>query len=225
VPFGPRGAAAPPPDPKSYGIAPDLGQQPFGRHGSFGIAASGGPETGFEPSAPAVHGTPGAAGAPGAPGAGTGRRRAPLPGDAAVPEPRREGEVSAPSSPMAAASFEPYDGYGARPHSPQEAPPLAFPQPGSQGGRPPSSATVPQPADSALPRRTRGGSGIGWPAGGAGGPDGPAPVQDPEEVRAKLEEYEAGVEQALRDSAQDMPVRRPDGTRFGPDGPSRGGED
>ena len=221
VPFGPRGAAAPPPDPKSFGIAPDLGQQPFGRHGSFGIAASGGPEAGFEAAGPAAHGAPGA---PGAPGAGTGRRRAPLPGDAAVPEPRREGEVPVPPSPMAAASFEPYDGYGARPHPPQEAPPLAFPQPGSQGGRPPSSATVPQPADSALPRRTRGGSGIGWPAGGLGGPEGPAPVQDPEEVRAKLEEYEAGVEQALRDSAQDMPVRRPDGTRFGSDGP-RGGED
>jgi hypothetical protein len=51
-------------------------------------------------------------------------------------------------------------------------------------------------------------------------------VQDPEEVRAKLEEYEAGVEQALRDSAQDMPARRPDGTRYaGSDGPTRDGED
>jgi hypothetical protein len=71
---------------------------------------------------------------------------------------------------------------------------------GSMAQRPPT-----------LPRRVRGAT-APQPASG-GGRQGvslaPAAALDPEEARAAIEEFEAGVDQALRDSARGLPVRPP----------------
>jgi hypothetical protein len=61
-----------------------------------------------------------------------------------------------------------------------------------------------------LPRRVRGAT-APPPAPAGGGRQGvslaPAAALDPEEARAAIEEFEAGVDQALRDSARGLPVR------------------
>ena len=54
---------------------------------------------------------------------------------------------------------------------------------------------------------------------------GPVPPQDPAAVRDALLEYEAGVERALHDSADDMPTRRLPARHAGPATPERDGED
>jgi signal transduction histidine kinase len=85
------------------------------------------------------------------------------------------------------------------------------------------SAVVPQPGDAALPRRTRTATPQpAWPPSGSlsAAPE-PAPQQDAVAVRDALEDYEAGVERALQDSAENLPTRRRSGARHA--GPSAGG--
>ncbi|NUP46190.1 MAG: hypothetical protein HOW97_02590, partial [Catenulispora sp.] len=90
---------------------------------------------------------------------------------------------------------------------------------------PPNSATAPQPADNALPRRVRKAPAQpDWPTAPLSAVTGPAQPQDAVAVRDALLEYEAGVERALHDSADDMPSRRQQARHAGP-APERDGED
>jgi anti-sigma regulatory factor (Ser/Thr protein kinase) len=79
---------------------------------------------------------------------------------------------------------------------------------GSMAQRPPT-----------LPRRVRGAT-APPPAPAGGGRQGvslaPAAALDPEAARAAIEEFEAGVDQALRDSARGLPVRPPGATEHAP---------
>jgi signal transduction histidine kinase len=77
------------------------------------------------------------------------------------------------------------------------------------------SAVAPKPADAALPRRKRNTTPQpSWPPSGAL-TEAPSPPsqQDAVAVRDALEEYESGVERALRESAEDLPTRRRSGAR------------
>jgi hypothetical protein len=78
---------------------------------------------------------------------------------------------------------------------------------GSMAQRPPT-----------LPRRVRGATAGPQPA--SGGRQGvslaPASELDAEAARAAIEEFEAGVDQALRDSAQSLPVRPPGAAEYAP---------
>ena len=85
---------------------------------------------------------------------------------------------------------------------------------------PPASAEGPEPDAvlAALPRRTRANSAVrDEPAPSASAPLAPAHVLDAEAARAAVEEFEAGVEEALRVSAQNLsPLRandEPEGLR------------
>ncbi|MBW8807102.1 MAG: hypothetical protein JF587_25105, partial [Catenulisporales bacterium] len=147
-----------------------------------------------------------------------------------VPEPRRESErLPSRLSPV-------------RPQTPAapapEASPLVPPQPPAQPEPPragppappapaPQSATAPQPSDHALPRRVRKPPPAQpeWPTAPMSAVTGPVPPQDPAAVRDALLEYEAGVERALHDSADDMPTRRLPARHAGPSTPERDGED
>ena len=61
-----------------------------------------------------------------------------------------------------------------------------------------------------LPRRVRGATApTPAPSGRQGVSLAPAAALDPEAARAAIEEFEAGVDQALRDSARGLPVRPP----------------
>jgi signal transduction histidine kinase len=77
---------------------------------------------------------------------------------------------------------------------------------GSMAQRPPT-----------LPRRVRTAR-AAQPAGGTrqGVSLAPAAALDAEAARAAIEEFEAGVDQALRDSAQGLPLRPPGGTPYAP---------
>ena len=115
------------------------------------------------------------------------------------------------------------------PHQPPPEPPrfAAGPPAAAPPGTPPPSATAPQPADGALPRRVRKSpSHPDWPTSQmptvAGGP---VPPQDAQAVRDALEDFEAGVERANRDSADQIPTRRQAARHAGPTTPERDGED
>jgi hypothetical protein len=56
-------------------------------------------------------------------------------------------------------------------------------------------------------------------------PDGPVQPQDARAVREALEAFEAGVERANRDSAEQTPTRRQAARHAGPATPERDGED
>jgi hypothetical protein len=111
------------------------------------------------------------------------------------------------------------------PHG-QAAPPGAAPPSAPPA---PASATTPQPADGALPRRVRKTPARpDWPVGQASAVDAPAVPQDARAVRDALEAFEAGVEQANRDSAEQttqLPSRRQAARHAGPATPQRDGED
>ena len=139
---------------------------------------------------------------------GLGRRRA-LPGGEAqhlphqpVPEPRRETETLPPGAAALGA-----------------VPPVS----------PPPSATTPQPADGALPRRVRKApSHPDWPTSQIAAVAGPVPPQDAQAVRDALEDFQAGVERANRDSAEQttqLPTRRQAARHAGPATPERDGKD
>jgi hypothetical protein len=112
------------------------------------------------------------------------------------------------------------------PHLPE--PPGAASAPAPAAPAPPAvsqSATAPQPADNALPRRVRKTPAQpDWPTAPLSAVAGPAQPQDAVAVREALLEYEAGVERALQDSADDMPTRRQPARHAGP-APERDGED
>lgn len=77
---------------------------------------------------------------------------------------------------------------------------------GSMAQRPPT-----------LPRRVRGATAPTPTSGGRQGVSlAPAAALDPEEARAAIEEFEAGVDQALRDSARGLPVRPPGAAEHAP---------
>jgi hypothetical protein len=114
------------------------------------------------------------------------------------------------------------------PHSPVPEPPrfAAGPPAAPPPGTAPPSATTPQPADSALPRRVRKTpSHPDWPTSQMTAVTGPAQPQDAAAVRDALQEYEAGVEQAMRDSAEQTPTHRQSARHAGPATPERDGED
>ena len=81
-------------------------------------------------------------------------------------------------------------------------------------------APPPSPGAPLLPRRVRGNRTPppGFPTGGGrqGVTLAPATALDAEAARAAIEEFEAGVDQALRDSAQGLPVRPPAATANAP---------
>ena len=152
-----------------------------------------------------------------------------------VPEPRRDSEhlparlspVVPPTSAAPPSEASPL----VHPHlpEPQGAPsapaPAAPARPAPAGPAAAQSATAPQPADNALPRRVRKTPAQpDWPTAPLSAVDGPAQPQDPAAVRDALLEYEAGVERALQDSAHDMPARRQPARHAGP-APERDGED
>jgi len=194
-------------------------------------------------------GQPGAPDAPGAryslgplapvPPDGLGRRRA-LPGDdpqylphQPVPVPRRETEMlpvrRPPSVPAPPGAPAPEASGMVHPHQPAPEPPrfAAGPPAAAPPGTAPPSATTPQPSDGALPRRVRKTpSHPDWPTSQmptvAGGP---VPPQDAQAVRDALEDFEAGVERANRDSADQIPTRRQAARHAGPTTPERDGED
>jgi len=130
------------------------------------------------------------------------------------------------------ASQEAYPVYGEAPQDPPTmiTSPLPSVPPGVVPAGPPGSvppAIVPQAADSALPRRVRGSTpGPVWPpAGTLTAAVSPVPQQDAVAVREALEDYEAGVERALRDSAEDLPSRRRSGPRHAGPATAAGAED
>ncbi|MFD0636850.1 ATP-binding protein [Catenulispora yoronensis] len=171
---------------------------------------------------------------------GLGRRRSREPGGEhlphqPVPEPRRESEhlpsrwspvAPPPAAPPAEASPL------VNPHLPPPPEPPRFAAgPGGAASAPPAaraapqSATAPQASDNALPRRVRKAPAQpDWPTAPLSAVTGPAQPQDAVAVRDALLEYEAGVERALYDSADDMPTRRPSARHAGP-APERDGED
>ncbi|MFL6116981.1 MAG: hypothetical protein ACJ786_37360, partial [Catenulispora sp.] len=162
---------------------------------------------------------------------GLGRRRAGgdderNPPHQPVPEPRRESERLpsrlSPVRPQAPATPAPE----ASPMVPSQPPAPSQPAPAPQAPAPaPQSATAPQPTDHALPRRVRKAPAQpDWPTVPMSAVAGPVP-QDPAAVRDALLEYEAGVERALHDSADDMPTRRLPARHAGPSTPERDGED
>jgi signal transduction histidine kinase len=195
-------------------------------------------------------GRPGAPDAPGAryslgplapvPPEGLGRRRALSGGETQhlphqpVPEPRRETGMlpvrrspTVPAPPPAPAPEAPGM---VPPNQPAPEPPrfAAGPAPAAPpGAAAPPSATTPQPADGALPRRVRKPppSHPDWPTSQLPQVDGPAQQQDARAVRDALEEFEAGVERANRDSAEQTPTRRQTARHAGPTTPERDGED
>jgi signal transduction histidine kinase len=194
-------------------------------------------------------GQPGAPDAPGAryslgplapvPPEGLGRRRA-LPGEdqqylphQPVPVPRRETEMlpvrRPPSVPAPPGAPAPEASGMVHPQPAPEPPRFAAgPPAAAPPGTAPPSATTPQPADGALPRRVRKAppSHPDWPTSQmptvAGGP---VPPQDAQAVRDALEDFEAGVERANRDSADQIPTRRQAARHAGPTTPERDGED
>lgn len=116
-----------------------------------------------------------------------------------------------------------------QPHQPAPEPPrfAAGPAPAAPPGAAPPSATTPQPADGALPRRVRKTppSHPDWPTSQMPTVAGPVPPQDARAVRDALMEFEAGVERANRDSAEQLPTRRQAARHAGPTTPERDGED
>jgi hypothetical protein len=186
---------------------------------------------------------------------GLGRRRAlPAGGEGQhlphqpVPEPRRGSEtLPARRQPAASSPFPapaPEASGMDRPYPPAPEPPrfaagagqtAPHGQAAPPGAAPPSappapaSATTPQPADGALPRRVRKTPARpDWPVGQASAVDAPAVPQDARAVRDALEAFEAGVEQANRDSAEQttqLPSRRQAARHAGPATPQRDGED
>ena len=170
---------------------------------------------------------------------GLGRRRALSGGEPQhlphqpVPEPRRETEMlpvrrppTVPAPPGAPAPEAPGM---VQPHQPAPEPPrfAAGPAPAAPPGAAPPSATTPQPADGALPRRVRKTppSHPDWPTSQMPTVAGPVPPQDARAVRDALMEFEAGVERANRDSAEQLPTRRQAARHAGPTTPERDGED
>ena len=100
--------------------------------------------------------------------------------------------------------------------------------PGAPGVQSAQSATSPRPADGALPRRTRKtpaqSQAQSQPASQLSAVAGPMQHQDAVAVRDALEEYEAGVEQARRESVTDLPSRRQSARFDGPGAPQRDGD-
>jgi len=94
--------------------------------------------------------------------------------------------------------------------------------PALTGGAPRSTAPGPGaplgPSAPLLPRRVRGNRAPqSSPSGGRQGVTlAPASALDAEAARAAIEEFEAGVDRALRDSAQELPVRPPAATANAP---------
>ncbi|MEY9856856.1 signal transduction histidine kinase [Catenulispora sp. GAS73] len=172
---------------------------------------------------------------------GLGRRRALAGGETQhlphqpVPEPRRETGMlpvrRPPTVPAPPAAPAPEAPGMVPPHQPAPEPPrfAAGPAPAAPPGAvAPPSATTPQPADGALPRRVRKTpSHPDWPTSQMPvvGADGPAQPQDARAVRDALEDFEAGVERANRDSADQIPTRRQAARHAGPTTPERDGED
>ncbi|MEZ0114009.1 signal transduction histidine kinase [Catenulispora sp. EB89] len=250
APPSPAPAASPSPAPSYQPIQP---QAPAG-HQPHQPPAAGPDGSSLQASGLDALGRPGAPDAPGAryslgplapvPPEGLGRRRALAGGETQhlphqpVPEPRRETGMlpvrrppTVPAPPPAPAPEAPGM---VPPHQPAPEPPrfAAGSAPAAPAAPPgavtPPSATTPQPADGALPRRVRKTpSHPDWPTSQMPvvGADGPAQPQDARAVRDALEEFEAGVERANRDSADQIPTRRQAARHAGPTTPERDGED
>lgn len=181
------------------------------------------------------------------------RRPPTVPGQFPVPAPENPGMDRPHQPPPEPPQFAPGPGQAAPYGSGQAVPPAAgaaYGQgapsglsgpagPAGQGvppGVPPGAtapgAIVPQPADGALPRRVRKTpSHQEWPTTQMSAVTGPVQPQDARAVRDALEDFEAGVERAHRESAEQttqlpLPSRRQAARHAGPTTPERdGGED